>query len=295
MTTDFHGLPTRSIENDHLRIDYLLEGGPRLVRLMVAGSTDNLLAEAPEVHWLTPWGKYHLRGGHRVALAPESLELSYVPDDSGLMIEDVPGGVRLFGPTEAASGVSKSIEIQLQPDRPALTLRHAVRNDRSEPFEIAAWAITLLVPGGIAVAPLRTTSQINRHRPDRHLALWPYTSWQDDRLFANDDYVWIEAQPYPAELKIGLLACGWLGYLRSGLFFLKRFDPQLERPHPDRNTNAQLYCNHRYIELETLAPLMTLEPGQSSVHLETWEIYQAANLPPTIEGLDEFVRSLQLD
>jgi hypothetical protein len=122
--------------------------------------------------------------------------------------------------------------------------------------------------------------------------LWPYSSWQDDRLFADDNYVWIEAQPYPAELKIGLLACGWLGYLRSGLFFLKRFDPQLELLHPDLNTNAQLYCNHRYIELETLAPLMTLEPGQSSVHLETWEIHRAADVPPTIEGLDEFVRSL---
>jgi hypothetical protein len=81
-----------------------------------------------------------LRGGHRVALAPEALELSYVPDDQGLSIEELPLGVRLIGPTETASGVRKSIEIQLQPDRPVITLRHAVRNDRAEPIEIAAAA-----------------------------------------------------------------------------------------------------------------------------------------------------------
>ena len=82
MTTDFHGLPTRSLANDHVRLDYLAEAGPRLVRLFLAGSTDNLLAEAPDVHWPTPFGEYYLRGGHRVALAPEALELSYVPDNT---------------------------------------------------------------------------------------------------------------------------------------------------------------------------------------------------------------------
>jgi hypothetical protein len=295
MTTDFHGLPTCSLENDHLRIDYLTTAGPRLVRLILAGSTDNLLAEVPDVHWPTPWGEYYLRGGHRVAIAPEALELSYVPDDSGLLIEDIPGGVRLIRTTEMASGVSKSIEIQLRPDRPALTLRHTVRNDRAEPLAIAAWAITQLPVGGIAVAPLRTTPMVNRHRPDRQLVLWPYASWQDERLFADDDFVWIDAQPSSEELKIGLLARGWLGYLRAGVFFLKRFDPQLELPHPDLNTNAQLYCNHSHLELETLAPLTLLEPGESSVQLETWELYRAEDVPSTIEGLGELIRSLHLD
>jgi hypothetical protein len=294
LTIDFHGLPTRSLENDQLRIDYLAEAGPRLVRLILAGSTENLLAEVPDVHWPTPWGEYHLRGGHRVALAPEALELSYVPDDRGVVIEDVPGGVRLIGPTEIGSGVSKSIEIQLQPDRPVVTLRHALCNDRSEPIEIAAWSITQLNLGGIAVAPLRTASIRNRHRPDRQLVLWPYTLWQDERLFADDENVWIDAQPTEEELKIGLLARGWLGYLRSGVFFVKRYDPQLERLHPDLNTNAQLYSNHRFIELESLAPLEVLEPGQSSVHVETWEIYRDLALPQNIEGLSQFIQTLVL-
>ena len=294
MTTGFYGLPTRSIGNDHLRIDYLAKAGPRLVRLILAGSTDNLLAETPDIHWPTPWGEYRLRGGHRVAVAPEALELSYVPDDDGVIVEEIRGGVRLIGPTEEPSGVGKSIEVQLQPDRPALTLRHAVRNDRSEPIEIAAWAITQLPVGGIAVGPLRTTSIVNHHRPDRQLVLWPYMTWQDERLFADDDHVWIDALPGEEELKIGLLARGWLAYLRSGVFFLKRFDPQLELPHPDLNTNAQVYCNDRFIELESLAPLAVLEPGQSSVHVETWEIYRDVDVPQSIEGLSEWIAALAM-
>ena len=292
--TDFFGLPIRSIENDQLRVDFLAHGGPRLVRLTLAGSTNNLLAETPDVHWPTPCGEYHLRGGHRVAIAPEALELSYVPEDDGLRIEPLPNGVRLIGPTEVGSGVSKSIEMQLHPDRPALTLRHAVCNKRSEPVEIAAWAVTQLPVGGIAVAPLRTAAIVNRHRPDRQLVLWPYSSWQDERLFADDDHVWIDARPCEEELKIGLLARGWLAYLRSGVFFLKRFDPQLELPHPDLNTNAQVYCNDRFIELESLAPLAVLEPGQSSVHVETWEIYRNVDVLQSIEGLSEWIAALAL-
>jgi hypothetical protein len=287
--TDFYGLPARSISNAHLRLDYLAEAGPRLVRLFLAGSTENLLAEVPTAHWPTPLGEYYLRGGHRVAVAPEDLELSYVPDNTGLIVEELVDGVRLIRPTEIGSGVSKAIEVQLHPDRPALTLRHTVRNDRSEPLEIAAWSITQLPLGGLAVAPLRARQDGNRHRPDRQVVLWSYTSWQDARLFADDDYVWIDAQPDEEEFKVGVLARGWLGYLREGTFFLKRFDPQLDLPHPDYNTNAQLYCNQSFIELETLAPLSVLEPGEASVHIETWEIYRAADVPQTIEGLSGWV------
>jgi hypothetical protein len=219
--------------------------------------------------------------------------LSYLPDNDGLLLEDVPGGVRLICAADA-SGIGKSIELELQPDRPVLTLRNIVRNDRLEPIEIAAWAVTQLALGGIAVAPLRTTSIVNRHQPDRQLVLWPYASWQDERLFADDDYVWIDARPGAEELKVGLLARGWLGYLRAGVFFLKRFDPQLALPHPDLNTNAQLYCSPSHIELETLAPLTLLEPGQSSVQLETWELYRAEDVPPTIAGLSEYLQALHL-
>ena len=55
-----------------------------------------------------------------------------------------------------------------------------------------------------------------------------------------------------------------------------------------------LYCNHRFIELESLAPLAVLEPGQSSVHIETWGIYRDVAVRQSIEGLSEVIQTLAL-
>ena len=45
MAEDFHGMATRSLENEYLQLDYLVEAGPRLVRLFLTGSPVNLLAD----------------------------------------------------------------------------------------------------------------------------------------------------------------------------------------------------------------------------------------------------------
>jgi hypothetical protein len=40
---DFYGLPTRIISNQHLWLEFLAGAGPRIVRLSLAGSDENLL------------------------------------------------------------------------------------------------------------------------------------------------------------------------------------------------------------------------------------------------------------
>ena len=113
MSADFYGLPTRSLSNSHLTLDYLAEAGPRLVRLFVAGSDTNLLAEAPDLSWDTPHGVYRLHGGHRLWHAPETFPRTYLPDESGLEIDQLEDGLRLRQPVEAATGVQKAIELRL--------------------------------------------------------------------------------------------------------------------------------------------------------------------------------------
>ena len=61
MTEDFHGMATRSLENKYLRLDYLVEAGPRLVRLFLAGSPVNLLADVFDFKVPTPYGEYSFR------------------------------------------------------------------------------------------------------------------------------------------------------------------------------------------------------------------------------------------
>ena len=293
---DFHGLATRIIGNQYLRLEFLAEAGPRIVRLFVAESDENQLAEMPDVKWETPYGEYFVRGGHRLWHAPEAYPRSYIPDNSGLVVQETAAGVRLCQPAEADTGIRKSIEVRLHADKPALTLVHELRNDGLWPVELAPWAITQLRLGGVAVLP-QQVEPLDKDGllPNRHLVLWPYTHWHDPRLQVGDEYLLIQAQPQPDPCKVGCFnRRGWAGYLRQGVFFCKRFEPLADQPHPDLGCNVEVYCNHRFVELETLAPLCRLEPGQSTTHVETWEFYTGLDVPQTLEGVQALVRTLNL-
>jgi len=286
MTGDFYGLPTRIISSAHLRLEFLAQAGPRIVRLMLAGSDENLLAEVPDVHWSTPYGEYFVRGGHRLWHAPEAIPRSSIPDNSGLVIEERNGAVRLCQPPEPETHIAKSLEICLHEDRPAVTLRHELQNGGAWPVELAPWAITQLPLGGLAILPQRT-EPTDRHgvAPNRHLVLWPYTRWQDPRLRLGDEHIVIEACPNLPAFKVGYMNHhGWISYLRRRVLFIKRFEPHVDQPHADLGCNVEVYCNERFIELETLGPLCRLAPGQSVTHVETWEVHPGVDTPHLHSG-----------
>ncbi len=297
MTGDFYGLPTCSLSNAHLCVEYLAEAGPRLVRLFVTGSAAgrNLLAELPEMAWPTPFGDYHVRGGHRLWHAPEAMPRTYVPDDHGLTITEVPGGVELRQPAEAPTGLRKSLIIHLQPDQPVLTLTHCITNEGLWPAQLSPWAITQLCLGGVVVLPQPGRSADgNGLHPDRHLVLWPYARWNDPRLNLHDDYWLFQAQSRLPPCKFGYLnAHGWVGYLWEDVFFLKGFQPQVERLHPDQNCNVEVYCNDQFVELETVAPLARLEPGEMVSHVERWRFVTGLHADSTHAGVQVLMRMIQ--
>ncbi len=296
MQGDFYGLPTCILHSPHLRLEYLTKAGPRIVRLYLKGSDENQLAEVPDMKWETPYGDFFLRGGHRLWHAPEAFPRTNVPDNEGLTAEETNKGVRLCQPTEPDTGIRKSIEIHLHPDRPAVTLYHRLDNDGLWPIELAPWAITQMPLGGVAVLPQQIGPlDESGLQPNRHLVLWPYTRWHDQRLQPHDDYVLFQGQADPVACKVGYLnRHGWIGYLRGAVLFCKRFEPQVTQPHPDFGCNVQVYAQDRFIELETLAPLQRLAPGQSATHVERWEFYTGLDAPPTLEGVRALAQALEL-
>jgi hypothetical protein len=295
MIADFHGLATRSLANQHLRVDYLAEAGPRLVRLFLAGSEANLLAEAPDLSWETPFGEYYLHGGHRLWHAPEAFPRTYLPDNDGLAVDEFEGGVRLRQPTERVTGIQKSMELRLDPDRPALTVQHSLHNVGLWPVELAPWAITQVPLGGVAVLPQQAPVP-SQYLPTRQLTFWSYTQVRDARLRLDDDLMLITGQAAEEPFKIGCFNhAGWMGYLLDDTFFVKRFTPQPTQPHPDMHSNCEVYVWNRFLEVETLGPLATLEPGAASVHVETWELHRVPGIEPTIKGVRAVVAELKLE
>lgn len=290
---NFHGLPTGRLDNGVLELEYLLEAGPRLVRLSLADDPANLLAETPELGWETPHGRFSIRGGHRLWAAPEVAARTSVPDDSGLAVSPIPGGVELVGPRESPTGLRKSIGIRLAPGRLELTLHHRITNDSAEPVELAPWAITMLRPGGVAILPLPDTpADPDGLQPNRSLVLWPRTGWDDPRLQLTPQHALITSRPVGRTAKVGTFSRpGWLAYLTEGLLFVKRFDAQPGLPRADLGCNAEVYAADDYLELESLGWLQRLAPGESAEHLETWELHRLEEFAAMAEPLRQAVEA----
>jgi hypothetical protein len=292
MSDNFYGMATRVLENNFVRVEYLTDAGPRIVRVFVKGAQGNLLAELPDKREPTPFGDYVFRGGHRLWHAPEAKPRSYIPDNAPMQIDEIANGVRLTQATEVATGIRKSIELELDANAPTLTLRHALRNEGQWRVELAPWALTMLQLGGTVIFPQRMTSvDEDRLLPNRQIVLWQYTRVRDSRLDLRDDYVLLHAKPAPTPLKIGYMNdTGWVGYVRAGIFFRKTFEPQPDAPHVDFGCNAETYACDEFVELETLGPLAHIEPGESVTHTETWEFFTDLNAPSIPDIVREVAR-----
>ena len=273
-------LPSAILENDQIRLEYLTSAGPRIVGLSYRGSP-NLLADVSDVVVDTPNGGYALIGGHRLWIAPESLEKTYVPDASGLTVRVIPNGVELTGASETVSGVRKSVRIELDPDAPSLRLVHTIVNEHTGPLNLAPWAITQFSLGGTVLLPQPVgNTDPSGLLSNRLLVLWPYTRLQDLRLSLRDDVILVAAQAALPPMKIGYASkAGWLAYWWNGILFRKSFGYHAGTLYPDGGCNAEVYCCDRFVELESLGELGPLAPGQAVQLTETWELYPGLDVP----------------
>jgi hypothetical protein len=288
----FHGLPIDSLSNNQLRLDYLTTAGPRIVRLFLNGESENLLAETPDISWDTPNGVFHLRGGHRLWTAPEDLNRTSAPDNTTLEIQKDQHSIKLHAPPHPATGLSKTIGIRLASDRPAVTLEHQIENHNPFAIELAPWAVTMLPLGGIACLPQPGGS--NSPLPNRNLVLWPYMRLHDPRLNLQDDLIVLDGSAADTPFKIGSRnPAGWLCYLCEGKVFVKHSAFQMDATYPDWGCNAELYVWDRFIELETLGPLVELEPGASVFHKETWEVIRVNPALKTVKDMQEIKNIIQ--
>jgi hypothetical protein len=285
---DYFGRPIRRLETAHCWAEVLAQGGPRVVRFGLRGG-QNLFAETPTASWDGGHGTYELLGGHRLWFAPESDDCS-VPDATGLTLSAIPGatGARLIGAVEAPSGLRKTVEVRLDPDSAAMSLHHVLTNEGSGTLEIEPWPITQLRLGGVAVVPLPPGDEEPSRRPNQLVVLWPYASGADERLRIGDHRLTVSARP-DRPMKVGCLSStGTAGYLLDGLLIVLRFDPARGSVHSDLGCNLEVYSDDRTIELESLGPLATLEPGDSVTHDERWEIREAGDLD--VAGAEALLR-----
>jgi len=254
--------------------------GPRVIRFGLVGG-ENEFSEDSFLKVPVGADTWEIRGGHRLWHSPESLPRTYAPDNGPVEWRETTGGITVVQPVEPWVQLQKSIEMSLAPDSNRVTLIHRLRNENAWPVEFAAWAVTVLAPGGIEVVPQprRDTGLLG----NRVLALWPYTRMDDPRVTWGEAYILLRQDPaVEAAFKFGLNnEPGWAAYFNHGNLFIKRFTHLAGARYPDFGVSYETYTNAHMLEMETLSPFTAVAPGAVLEHREEWELHPGVKLGGT--------------
>lgn len=268
--------------------------GPRILAMEFKGS-GNLFAELPDDYLVYQANekKFNFYGGHRLWIAPEEPETTYLPDDHPVQVSTTPDGIELAQDSQTFAGLKKTIRIQSVDYPDMLIVDHLVRNESDSPRRIAPWAITQLKLGGTAILPLVSAQTENPLLPNRSLVLWPYTNMQDERIWVGSKYVVIESLPkIERPLKVGVNNWReWVAYFINGNLFIKYSRKDNADCALDLGAEAQCYCNHKFLELETLGIYKAIEPGEELRHREIWRMVERPFKTLNEDALDLFIEN----
>jgi hypothetical protein len=292
-TVNFLGQDCIPLENAILQLLVTQSVGPRILSLKFAGG-ENIFAELPDFITDCPGtGIYHFHGGHRLWHAPEIPKRAYLPDDAPVEVVPVENGYLMTQDVEAKTGLQKSIEVRLPGDMPQVVITHRLNNQGLWPVTCSPWAITQLKTGGVAILP--QSREETRELPNRTLTLWPYTNLSNPNVSFGKNYILMRADMNEA-FKVGFPnPRGWLAYWLDGVLFVKRASYETQSVYFDFGSSSECYCNDQFIELETLAPIGTIEPGGCATHEETWELYGNVDCPHDERDVQLLVEKLGLE
>ncbi len=282
------------IANGEIELVVTSDVGPRIIRFGFPGDVNELYENPAEVG-KTGGAEWRLYGGHRLWHAPEDTVRTYVPDNSPCEVTRLDDGLILTAPAEVPAGLQKTLEIRMSPDIPKVTLLHKIKNISLWPITMAPWAITVMAQEGTAIIPL--TPHVNWPKillPTHSIAFWSYTSMTDARFTWGDSYVMLRQAPITGkEQKVGFNnAEGWAAYLKNRHLFVKSFDYFPDLAYPDRNCNFECFTNRDTLEMESLAPIQQVAPGQEAAHREAWQLFKDVNFGPVEQEIKESLPKL---
>jgi len=287
-------METLELGDDALTLTVTRSVGPRILRLSRKAGA-NVFADLPDLGVEHPSGTtFRFRGGHRLWVAPEVPQSTYLPDDDPVAVDREPGAITLAAPA-GVDGIQKTIRVELLGGGRAV-VDHRVENTGRRAADVAAWAITQFPADGTAVLPLPTeTADPAGLQANRSVVLWPYTDAGASGVTWTVDAAMIEGSASSEPFKVGVEnRRGWLAYWRRGELFVKWSRRHHDGAvYADRGASAQVYRNAAFIELETLSPLVTLAPGDTIEHREVWRLSEVAL--GRVEDLTAALRDLGVD
>ena len=275
------------LRNNQIELMITTDVGPRIIHLGFVDD-ENEFATWPDMLGKTGGQEWRIYGGHRLWHAPEDPVRTYWPDNIPVQVEAHEGFVRFIQPVEESTGIVKEMDIALHPSDARVRITHRLVNRNLWAVRFAPWALSVMAPGGVGVIPLPPRGEHPRDLlPTSSLTLWPYTDMSDERWTWGEEFILLRQEPGNAKpQKIGaFVPDGWVAYARRGHLFLKQFSVAENAAYPDMNSTVELFTNADMLEVETLGPLMTIQPGASATHTEFWQLARNAPRPETEEDV----------
>jgi hypothetical protein len=220
---------------------------------------------------------------------------TYAADNAPIGMEQRGAWTCFLPPVEHGTGIAKEMWIRLLPSvagEGRAVIRHLLRNEGPWTVQLAPWAISVMAPRGVAVIPLppRGSHEANLV-PTSSMALWAYTDIADPRWSWLRTCVLLRQDPGASSYqKIGMrVSDGWAAYARAGHLFVKRFAYHPAARYPDLGCTVECFTNSDMLELESLGPLVDLEPGRSVEHVESWTLWRDVPAPSSAADVEDRV------
>jgi len=287
------------ISNGEVDLVVLAEAGPRILRYGFVGD-QNFLREWPDrkgsATLATPDGEWRIIGGHRLWVAPEFSPGTYPADNDPVDVRITDTGLVATAPVEKLTRLEKQIEVRLESRGTRAEIVHRIFNRGYVAVRLAPWALTVMAQNGWGVTgfpPRGTHPEILP--PTNPLVMWAFSDFTDARLRLTKKYLALKQDPANrAPQKFGLFhPQTWGAYLLNGQAFMKRLECDPAKTYPDFGASFEIFTNADFLELETLGPLETLDPGGSITHVEKWAAARKVPLDAiTDEALDRALASL---
>jgi len=276
--TSYQGWPNcYRITNGEVELIVTTDVGPRVIRYGFVGG-QNLFKEFSAQMGKSGEKEWTPRGGHRIWMGPEDVKLTYALDNGPVKIDISGNAVTLTQPVEPETGLEKQITVKLAVSGTDVEVLHRLRNTKSTAWQFAAWALTMMAPGGHGITgfPPRGTHP-QQLAPTNPLVMWAFTDLSDPRWKFTTKYMILTQDPKNMNQpqKLGHFNRNtWGGYLLGGDLFIKRYTADPSKPYPDFQCSFETFSSPEFLELETLGPLTRVEAGKTIEHIERWSLHK---------------------
>jgi hypothetical protein len=280
---------------DSIELVVTLDVGPRVIRLGRSGG-QNIFKEFDDQMGKTSGAEWMSFGGHRLWHAPEVMPRTYALDFDPVEYIWKDNVLRLVQKTEAETGVQKEIEISIQ--NKAIHLTHRLINRNPWAIELAPWCLSVMAAGGRLLVPQEDyIPHPEVLIPARPLVLWHYTRMNDHRFVWGDRLIQMnEDSQVNSKQKFGIRNTkGWAAYELGGDLFIKSVRLVSNATYPDMGCNFEFFTLPGFLEIESLGPLVKLEPNAKTEHEEKWWVIPNVDLPQDEAHLIDILNPLLIN